>query len=498
MSDDFENVIQWDVHTDTQTPQLDIKDPLSQFTEERLQSPSPTSLSSLNADNKNTTEVPTSPTFPVPVASASHNETQSISQKKEETLEILPMTITVDEPRKHNDPTQGTYVTYFVSTQTTLETFKNTTQPNHVRRRFQDFVWLHNALTLEYPACIIPPLPDKHRFEYIKGDRFSNEFISKRKLSLQWFLDRISKHPILQRSQSARVFLESNDFRSDKRVQSTHVPPPNTLMGSIGDTLVNAFARLKKPDERFEEMKEMVNRLEENLNTIERLYMRINKRQRDLQKDYTSFANSIQGLSALETNIKKTLHQFAETCKAYSKVMSEMSEKEELLFLNEIHELLAYCYAAKDVLKARDQKQLDFEELSRYLDQAAVEKERILHPKFNDRTNIAEYVTDKINEVRGISMQQARREKLSRLESKIKELQEEVTRANDESHKFSIQVVKEFDLFQRTKIVELKQGLLAYADCHIDFYQKGMSVWEKILPVLESMDNVRGDGESAV
>lgn len=51
-------------------------------------------------------------------------------------------------------------------------------------------------------------------------------------------------------------------------------------MGSIGDTLVNAFARLKKPDERFEEMKEMVNRLEENLNTIERLYMRINKRQR--------------------------------------------------------------------------------------------------------------------------------------------------------------------------------------------------------------------------
>lgn len=77
----------------------------------------------MNADNKNTTEVPTSPTFPVPVASASHNETQSISQKKEETLEILPMTITVDEPRKHNDPTQGTYVTYFVSTQVKLQFF---------------------------------------------------------------------------------------------------------------------------------------------------------------------------------------------------------------------------------------------------------------------------------------------------------------------------------------------------------------------------------------
>lgn len=114
-------------------------------------------------------------------------------------------------------------------------------------------------------------------------------------------------------------------------------------------------------------MKDIVNRLEDNLNIIERLYLRINKRQRgkyiyiymylcakkeanaytDLQRDYTSFANSIQGLSALETSIRNSLHQFAETCKAYSKVMKEMSEKEELLFLNEIHELIAYCHAAK-------------------------------------------------------------------------------------------------------------------------------------------------------
>ncbi|CEG75594.1 hypothetical protein RMATCC62417_10609 [Rhizopus microsporus] len=235
-------------------------------------------------------------------------------------------------------------------------------------------------------------------------------------------MNRISRHPILQCSQSTRIFLESNDFRNDKRAQSTYVPPTTSLINSIGDTLVNAFVKLKKPDEKFEEMKDTVNRLEDNLNIIERLYLRINKRQRDLQRDYTSFANSIQGLSALETNIRNSLHQFAETCKAYSKVMKEMSEKEELLFLNEIHELIAYCHAAKDVLKARDQKQLDFEELSRYLDQAVLEKERTLHPRFSDRGNITEYVADKINEVRGISMQQAKREKLARLERKIDEV----------------------------------------------------------------------------
>ncbi|RCH98084.1 intercellular trafficking and secretion [Rhizopus azygosporus] len=503
MSDDFENIVQWDVHTDAITPQLEVKDPLSQFSEETLLSPS-LPHNDTNNINVTLTESPTSSHFPKsPLTSHSKAQLPNNNQnghtfmhnQSDNMPELSTMTIVIDDPKKHQDPTAGTYVTYLITTTTTLETFRNNGQPCSVRRRFQDFVWLHNTLTMEYPACIVPPLPDKHRLEYIKGDRFSLEFITKRKLSLQWFMNRISRHPILQCSQSTRIFLESNDFRNDKRAQSTYVPPTTSLINSIGDTLVNAFVKLKKPDEKFEEMKDIVNRLEDNLNIIERLYLRINKRQRDLQRDYTSFANSIQGLSALETSIRNSLHQFAETCKAYSKVMKEMSEKEELLFLNEIHELIAYCHAAKDVLKARDQKQLDFEELSRYLDQAVLEKERTLHPRFSDRGNITEYVADKINEVRGISMQQAKREKLARLERKIDELQNEVLRTSDESAEFSSQVVEEFSLFQKTKLLELKQGLLAYADCHIDFFQKGMDIWEKILPVLESIDSEKGDGE---
>jgi sorting nexin-4 len=85
-----------------------------------------------------------------------------------------------------------------------VETFKSV-NPRPVRRRYQDFVWLHTTLSLEYPACIVPPLPEKHRLgwlaykhmisfyllfflhnfihtEYIKGDRFSSEFITRRQL----------------------------------------------------------------------------------------------------------------------------------------------------------------------------------------------------------------------------------------------------------------------------------------------------------------------------
>ncbi|KAI8366445.1 hypothetical protein EDC96DRAFT_442744, partial [Choanephora cucurbitarum] len=293
------------------------------------------------------------------------------------------------------------------------------------------------------------------------------------------------------------------DLRNDKRAQMMHIPASSSLLDSISDTLVNAFAKLRKPDERFESMKENIHRLEENLNTVERLYMRINKRQQDLQNDYQSFANCVQGLSSLESNITNSLCRFADVSRAYAKAMKEMSEKEELQFLNEIHELLAYCHAAKEVLKARDQKQLDFEALSMYLQQTEILLERTQYPgrKFNDRgvgiggIYISDYVTDKLNEVRGVNMQKARQEKLKRLEQRIKELQNAVTKANDESIGFSSQVSKEYDIFQKTKMMELKQGLIAYADCHVIFYKKGTTLWEGILPVLERIDGAKGDGE---
>lgn len=52
------------------------------------------------------------------------------------------------------------------------------------------------------------------------------------------------------------------------------------------------------------------------------------------------------------------------------------------------------------------------------------------------------------------------------------QLEAEVSRSNDVSNAFSNQVIKEYQVFQRAKTDELKQGLKAYADSHITFYEK--------------------------
>ena len=79
--------------------------------------------------------------------------------------------------------------------QTNLPHFKN--KQFSARRRFQDFVFLRNHLAKDYPASVVPPIPDKHRMgesfasdlsqadavvEYLTGDRFSPEFVERRRM----------------------------------------------------------------------------------------------------------------------------------------------------------------------------------------------------------------------------------------------------------------------------------------------------------------------------
>ncbi|CAO3641410.1 unnamed protein product [Cunninghamella blakesleeana] len=536
MAEDYDN-IEWNVHatSDTLTPYSDKNDPLTSFVSDtqydnqfndtteaalypepsissqftppvvsplsptfntsidntlftstkQIRSPTNSYISSTNTFNNSTNNINYQNNSND--STHSHNNNNSFSSNRNNSngynsnyyspqLQFAkPMIIRINNPQKHSDGTQGAYVSYLVSTTTSVETFSST-NPRPVRRRFQDFVWLYNSLSLEHIASIVPPLPEKHRLEYIKGDRFSSDFIERRRLCLQWFLDRIAKHPVLQQSQCTRLFLESTDFKNDKRIYSKQFQASSTVLESLSDSLVNAFTKVRKPDERFIMMKENIDKLEENLNTVERLYARISKRQHDLQQDYTGFGQSIQGLSSLETSILQPLHQFAEATKTYSNTLKTRSEKEEVLYLNRIHELLSYCRSAKAVLRERDQKQMDFEQLSYYLQQAIRDKERIEHPERfghdNGSFNISEIILDKIKEVRGVDMELDRREKLVRLGIRIKELQEEVAKSSDISQDFSEQVMKEYTYFQDVKASEIKSGLTAYADSHIEFYEK--------------------------
>lgn len=96
-------------------------------------------------------------------------------------------------------------------------------------------------------------------------------------------------------------------------------------------------------------------------------------------------------------------------------------------FLIRLHSLLQYSHANRAVLRLRDQKQLDFEELSDYLSGVTIERDRLAavisgHAGTSSGLGLGAYLKDRLDAVRGLDDDQGRVHKAKRLDTKIKEV----------------------------------------------------------------------------
>lgn len=95
-------------------------------------------------------------------------------------------------------------------------------------------------------------------------------------------------------------------------------------------------------------------------------------------------------------------------------------------FLAHLQSLISYAQAHKTVLKLRDQKQLDFEELSDYLTSVTAERDRLAAMVQGHVTSsgfgIGAYLRDKVDALRGADDDHSRVEKMRKLDARIKEV----------------------------------------------------------------------------
>ncbi|PIL31809.1 hypothetical protein GSI_06513 [Ganoderma sinense ZZ0214-1] len=396
----------------------------------------------------------------------------------------------VKDPVKELAETKDAYVSGSQPQQTNLPIF-STPNPS-ARRRFQDFVFLRTHLAKDFPACVVPPLPDKHRLEYVTGDRFSPEFMERRRSDLHRFLQRLARHPTLQRSTLLRAFFESTEWHVIMHQHVAHPPVPEQSAGvidSISDSLLNAFSRVRKPDERFLAMREHVDKFEEGISLSERLFSRVRNRTNDLTGDYHDLAVAIQGLGFLESGITDPLNHFSNTLLEFSALLRHTTQMTTDPFLVHLHSLLQYSHANRAVLKLRDQKQMDFEELSEYLSQVTAERDR-LAAVISGRAGstglgLGAYIRDRVDAIRGADDDRTRVERMRKLDTKIKELQDAVQTAHETSDAFSDETLREQKIFQSAKESEMKEMLGNYVDGQIEFYKAAMEEWERIIPIIQ-------------
>ncbi|KAH9447815.1 hypothetical protein Pst134EB_021812 [Puccinia striiformis f. sp. tritici] len=417
-------------------------------------------------------------------AAEQDNDGNNLNQESKPTSFL---TVQVKLPIRELEGTKDSFVSYLVAAQTDLPIFQS--QNPSSRRRFQDFVFLHDHLVKDFPASVVPPLPDKSRLKYVTGDRFSPDFVERRRSGLERFMQRLSRHPTLSRSTLLRSFIESSQWNVDMHTHLAHPPVPEapiTLLEMASDTLLNAFSKVRKPDERFLEIRDGLERFEERLVAIERIEGRSKSRITDLASDYEDLAASIQGLGFLESGITDPLSRFESALLDYSIGLRDLNTSTTTPMLNKLISLINYSDSFRNVIKLRDQKQLDFEDLSTYLSNLTTERDRIA-AGFSSNVGLSSYLKDKFDLIRssGVEIDNSRESKIHKLDGKIKDLQEAVTSAHETSDQFNEEVIKEFNVFQDSKALELKEILNDLADGNIAMYKKSIQDWENMIPFFE-------------
>lgn len=97
----------------------------------------------------------------------------------------------------------------------------------NVKRRYSDFVWLHQVVFDLFPYIIVPPVPKKNK---LGGDRFSDVFIHKRMRYLEKFLNWLVANPVIKNSKLFYDFLsieKEADFNKSKNTYQKMKPDTN-------------------------------------------------------------------------------------------------------------------------------------------------------------------------------------------------------------------------------------------------------------------------------
>ncbi|CCU98754.1 unnamed protein product [Malassezia sympodialis ATCC 42132] len=440
---------------------------------------------------------------------------------EESSLWLGELRVQIFDPRKESPSTSSgdasdtpstagrsqTFVSYGVRAETSLPHFSRSYMVT--RKRFQDFVFLRNALVKDFPACTIPPLPDKHRIGYLTGDRFSPEFIQRRSMELQLFLERVCRHPTLQRAKIVQQFLESSEWHIDMHSYSgqsmgvsagPHVqalPPPahHGLLESMGDVFINAFARVRRPDPKFVAVRSELEEQEDRNLQLERVLLRNRTHVSDLSTDYHDMGHAFEQLAVLESGMAGGLQRVGAAMKSMAELETRFTSQVTDDLLTLVHAKQAFMQSHKALLKQRDAKQLDFEGLTDYLHTAVTERERltglsdaegISEPGAVRGTGLRGYVRSTMDRMWGVDEEQARIERLQRLDGRISELQEAVQTAHTHAQAFNEHAELEHRVFELGRQHEDHQMLRLYVEGQVALQEQGLALWDELLKSLET------------
>ncbi|OAX41529.1 Vps5-domain-containing protein [Rhizopogon vinicolor AM-OR11-026] len=361
--------------------------------------------------------------------------------------------ISVDDPQRVGDPIRS-FTMYTVHTRTTSPLFQKSVFS--VLRRYSDFLWLYETLSMNNPGVVVPPVPEKNPF-----GRFDQTFVQQRRMALEKCIQKIVNHPVLAKDPDLKLFLESDTFSLDIKHRKAEISHERGgLMASIGQTL--AGPRFHETDEWFDKQRAYLDGLESQLRGLVKSIEVAAKQRAELATATGEFATAIADLSI--SDIGKQLQQ---SLAAMADVERMAEEFQNAQSQQDIMTILATA-----------------DEYSRLINSVRM--------AFNSRMRTYTAWQNADADVRRVKQNHERlraqgRLPTDRMSHTVAQISEAERRALDAKHEFdqcSKLIKSEMTRFELERVEDFKKTLQIFVDGMISRQRELIAAWEKYQQVL--------------
>ncbi|KAF1796464.1 Vps5 C terminal like-domain-containing protein [Mucor lusitanicus] len=402
-----------------------------------------------------------------------HSEYTSSSQHEEtdtqsESLQIPKsgsrpyFQVAIEDPQKVGDAINA-HIIYKVRTKTNSPSYRSSEFV--VARRYRDFLWLYNQLTLGNPGVIVPPVPEKHAL-----GRFQDDFVESRRVALERCLQKIVAHPMLYGDPDLKVFLESESFNVEKRQRRAE--PENSKMSfmrSFGETLSNAatspFTKFVEVDEWFESKKNQLDALEAQLKGLLKSVEGVVKQRKELGSATSDFGESMFPLASAELNRNLSTHLMVlgEIQKKMKDLHEQQAQYDIITLENTIDEYIRIIGSIRIAFNAR---------IKAYQTYQQAESE------YQKKVAIMEKLK-----------QQRKPEKLVSSQQELNEMKDKVEELQQDFQDISKLIKNELDRFDKEKVEDFRDSVEQFLRSMIEHQKQIIALWETYFEQTEGLSD---------
>ncbi len=360
----------------------------------------------------------------------------------------------------------SSYMTYRITTKTTLSTFKK--PESSVNRRFSDFLGLHTKLVQRYlhTGIIMPMPPEKDAVSMAKVKISSKEeaaptdFIDRRRALLERYLNRLVRHDKLIEDVDVREFLEApNELPKAKDTQALSGAGVLRALSSISSSVGKLTAKTSEQDQWFEEKHAIIVDLQNHLKHTYNQFSILFSQRKEAGYALKQFSTSLNHLATNEEHpsLSAALTELANLQEKLDQISNDYSLKEYSVFT----ELF------KEYASLLDMVQLTFSERIK-LHQQWLTAEDTLKKKREYKTKLEQ--TPKGGD------------KIPQAEMEIRDWEGKVEKSKEDFENISKTIKEEMEVFEQTRIDDFKQAINHYLKDLLEHQEKVLQLWEGYIP----------------